>query len=205
MRSLLPKIDELRLTCTVNKLDVIYVVETTQTRLGDGISDSKVSITDYCIIRFDRNRHGGGIAFYIKSYLHSEVLLSCPYGLEFALFSVVNPCVSYKVHIGLFLPPPKLITTCFGSCLQAVNVHTFSNFVLLGDFNINVNNPSHPLYSNLCNILNSFSLVQVISEPTYVSPAGSASIIDLALISDLSSLSSCSILPPLIIMECSYL
>ena len=105
MRSLFPKIDELllRLTCTVNKPDVIYVVET---RLGDGISDSKVGITDYCIIRFDRNRHGGGIAFYIKSYLHSEVLLSCPYGLEFALFSVVNPCVSYKVHISLFYCPP---------------------------------------------------------------------------------------------------
>ena len=69
-------------------------------------------------------------------------------------------------------------------------------FVLLGFFNINVNNPSHPLYSNLYNILNSFSLAQVVSEPAHVSPAGSASH-DLALISDLFRLSCCSVLPPL--------
>ena len=44
-----------------------------ETWLCDGISDCEVSITDYFITRFDRNRHGGGIAFYIKYYLLTEV------------------------------------------------------------------------------------------------------------------------------------
>ena len=50
------------------------------------ISDCEVSISDYFITRFDRNRHGGGIAFYIKSYLLTEVGLHCPSNLEFAYF-----------------------------------------------------------------------------------------------------------------------
>ena len=48
----------------------------------------------YFITRFDRNRHGGGIAFYIKSYLFTKVVLNCPYNLEFALLSLVNPSFS---------------------------------------------------------------------------------------------------------------
>ena len=67
----------------------------------------------------------------------------------------------------------------------------------MGDFNINFYNPSHPLFSNLCNILDYFSLSQVVSEPTHTSPQGNASLIDLALISDASKLISCSVVPPL--------
>ena len=61
-----------------------------------------MSISDYFITRFDRNRHGGGIAFYIKYYLLTEVVLNCTYNLEFALLSLVNPSFTYKFHVGLF-------------------------------------------------------------------------------------------------------
>ena len=40
------------------------------------------------------------------------------------------------------------------------------SFVLLGDFNVNSFDNSHPLYSKLLLILTSLSLVQVVSEPT---------------------------------------
>ena len=78
-----------------------------ETWLCDGISDCEVSISDYLITRFDRNRHGGGIAFYIKYYLLTEVVLNCPYNLEFSLLSLVNPSFSYKFHVGLFYRPPS--------------------------------------------------------------------------------------------------
>ena len=147
-RSLLPKLDELRLICAFSRPDVVCVVETW---LSDGISDCEVAISDYSVTRFDRSRQGGGMAFYVRSSLHSEVLLKCPYDLEFALLSVVNHTFSYKVHVGLFYCPPSsppVILDLLYSCLQDVNVHTLSNFVLLGDFNVNVNNPSHPLFSD---------------------------------------------------------
>ena len=78
-----------------------------ETWLCDGISDCEVSISDYFITRFDRNRHGGGIAFYIKYYLLTEVVLNCTYNLEFALLSLVNPSFSYKFHVGLFYRAPS--------------------------------------------------------------------------------------------------
>ena len=171
-----------------------------ETWLCDSISDCELSIPDYCITRFDRNRHGGGLAFYIKSHLLTEVLLNCPNDLEFALLSVVNPGFSYKVHVGLFYRPPSASADTLDllcSSLQDVNVHSFTNFVLLGDFNVNFYNPSHPLFSNLCNIIDCYSLSQVVSEPTHTSPQGNTSLIDLVLISDTSKLTSCSVIPPL--------
>ena len=64
-RSLLPKIDELRVICETTKPDVVCIVETW---LDGDISDSEITITDYNVTRLVRNRHGGGLAFYIKSY-----------------------------------------------------------------------------------------------------------------------------------------
>ena len=55
----------------------------------------------------------------------------------------------------------------------------------------------HTHFFNLCNILDCFSLSQVVPKPTHISPLGSTSIIDLALISDPSKLLSCSVIPPL--------
>ena len=104
------------------------------------------------------------------------------------------------IHVGLFYRPPSSPTVVFDllhSCLQDVNVCSFSSFVLLGDFNVNVNNVSHPLLSNLYDLLDCFSLVQVVPEPTHTSPAGTTSLIDLALISNSSMLSSCAVVPPL--------
>ena len=95
------------------------------------------------------------------------------------------------------------------TCLYDANVYSFSNFVLLGDFNVNINNPSHPLFSNLCSMLDSFSFEQVVTEPTHTSPLGNSSLIDLVMISNPSLLSSCTVIPPLgssdHIVECNCL
>ena len=133
------------------------------------ISDNEIAIPGYNVTRLDRNRHGGGLLFYIKSCLYSQVLLHHPFDLEFVLFSVSNPSFSYKIHIGLFYGPPSSPSVFMDNLytsLQNVNICNFSNFVLLGDFNINYNNPSHPYFTQLCNLIDSFFLVQVVPEPT---------------------------------------
>ena len=78
--------------------------------------------------------------------------------------------------------------------MQNTNI---SNFVLLGDFNVKFSNPLHPLFSNLCTILDSFSLVQVVLDPTHTSPLGTSSLIDLVLMSNPSMFSACMVIPPL--------
>ena len=181
----------------MTKPDVICTVETW---LDDNINDGEISITDYNICRLDRNRHGGGLAFYVKLCLCYQVLLQHPNDLEFLLFSAFNPQFSYKVHIGLFYCPPSSLSVSMDllyNTLQDANICCFSNFVLRGDFNINCNNHSHPYFNQLCNLIDSFSLVQVVPEPTHTSPSGSTSLIDLVMISNSSMMSSCSVLPPL--------
>ena len=136
----------------MTKPDVICIVETW---LDDNINDGEISITDYNICRLDRNRHGGGLAFYVKSCLCYQVLLQHPNDLEFLLFSVFHPQFSYKVHIGLFYRPPSSLSVSMDllyNTLQDANICCFSNFVLLGDFNINYNNHSHSYFNQLCNL-----------------------------------------------------
>ena len=62
-RSLLPEIDNLSLLCETYNPDFICVVETW---LEPNILDNEILISNYVCIRLDRNRHGGGIALYIK-------------------------------------------------------------------------------------------------------------------------------------------
>ena len=63
-RSLLPKIDELTVLCFMNIPDVVCLVETW---LCMDILDTELSIPNYSIVRLDRNRHGGGVAMYIRN------------------------------------------------------------------------------------------------------------------------------------------
>ena len=73
VRSLLPKIDNLRILCSVHSPDIICVVESW---LDSDITDSEISIQGFSIIRLDRCRHGGGVLMYVKtvfSYLFSFV------------------------------------------------------------------------------------------------------------------------------------
>jgi len=48
--------------------------------------------------------------------------------------------------------------------LASLHIHRFSHFVLIGDFNINMNNPDDPLYSKVCNIMEVFGLTQVVTK-----------------------------------------
>ena len=98
-----------------------------------------------------------------------------------------SPNFSYKVHVGLFYRPPSSPSVSLDllyTSLQDANICNFSNFILLGDLNINYSNPSHPYFYQLCNLINTFSLVQVVPEPTHTSPSGSTLLIDLVMISN---------------------
>ena len=73
-------------------------------------------------------------------------------------------------------------------------------------------NPTHFMYSHLIDSLCSFSLTQVVPSFTHESPWGSRTLIDLALLADVSNLLSCLTVPPLsssdhlgvsIVLKCS--
>ena len=67
--SLLKHNDELEILMTENKIDITSINET---KLDDTIRDKQVAIEGFSLLRLDRNRHGGGVAFYIRETVNYE-------------------------------------------------------------------------------------------------------------------------------------
>ena len=194
-RSLLPKLDYLRVLCAAQLPDIVCIVETW---LDSGISNDKLTIPGYCITRLDRNRHGGGVLMYVRCSLQTQVLSSGPSDLELLLISVNN--VNLRYCIGLFYRPPSSTSVIFDnlqSVLEQLDPSLFMNFVLIGDFNVNFLNTQYFLYHQLSSILCSFNFTQVVSQPTHVAANGGASLIDLVLLSNPQQLHECSVIPEL--------
>ena len=77
-RSILPKMDELKVVVAVQNPSIICVVETW---LCDAISDFEISIKDLQLVRLDRNRQEG-VIIYVHFSLNWDVLLNGPNDLE---------------------------------------------------------------------------------------------------------------------------
>ena len=196
-QSLLPKMDKLRALVDSQNPHIVCIVETW---LSNDISDNEVSLEGYQVICLDRNRHGGGILIFVHDSLVSKVVMAGPSNLELLIISVSNHINTCKHHLGLFYRPPSSSLQCLidlYNCLGSLEPSCFSSFVLIGDFNIDFYNPSYFLYPHLCNFLSSFSLKQVVDGYTHSSPNGSVSCIDLALVSNLTQLRKCEVIPPL--------
>ena len=66
VRSIMNKLDHFRILMSKKPFDVICLNETF---CDSSISDSEINLPDYSIVRRDRNRHGGGVAMYIRNSL----------------------------------------------------------------------------------------------------------------------------------------
>ena len=78
-RSILPKLDELRLLCADSSPHVVCIVETW---LDDSVFDNELTFPNYCLVRLDRNRHDGGVLLYIRDDLSYNVIFMDPENLE---------------------------------------------------------------------------------------------------------------------------
>ena len=179
----------------MSKPDVVCIVESW---LDGDVSDEEISISGYSIVRLDRNRHGGGILIYIRSSLSFHITLTGPSGLEL-VFVTIHLSNGKSLFLGTFYRQPSSSVFVFDilfDILCSFDVTCFSNFILLGDFNVDVMSCS-PLCNHLDAILQSFSLSQVVTEPTHIKHNGDLSLIDLVLMSAPETLSGCSTVPPL--------
>ena len=87
MNSLLSKIEELRFIAKSTNAAVIGIYES---KLDASVLEQEISIDNYKILRYDRNRHGGGLACY-KNDL-SYKILSFPVKLK--IFSLKFYCLT---------------------------------------------------------------------------------------------------------------
>ena len=80
-RRLLPKLNEL---CTTVTLEQPHIMCVLKTWLSPDITDNELQISGYQLVRLDRNRNGGGIAMYVSDVFPFRVLLqSRPHNVEF--------------------------------------------------------------------------------------------------------------------------
>ena len=71
INSLLPKIEELRI---IGKSTNAAIIGISETKLDESVLEPEIQIDDYKILRCDRNRHGGGVACYIRNDLSYNIL-----------------------------------------------------------------------------------------------------------------------------------
>ena len=181
----MPKLDELRGLTETESPDVICIVETW---LSSDVSDNELVISDYQILRRDRDCHGGGVMMYVHSSLavHSH---ACIIDAELLIVSVSLSKFSPKFCIALYYRPPSAGVDSF-DCLSS------SKFILVGDFNVNFLCAHSHLYTNLMYSLSPFNLIQVVESGTRANQHN-VSLLDLIFVSVASFLYTCSALPPL--------
>ena len=194
-RSLLPKFYNLLASTLTLDPHIICIVETW---LSGEIENNELYIPGFQLYRHDRNRHGGGVLIYVSAMFSVPVLPSPTPPLELLTLSILRD--NFKVHVCLFYRPPSssaLIFDTLFSHLESINVGQLSNFILLGDFNVNHFNMSHPMHSNLCILSSLYCLKQTVTGPTHEHHDGNTSTIDLVFMSEPSMLQSCDTIPPL--------
>ena len=133
---ILPKIDEVRFIATHTNAACICLSETW---LDESVFDSEFSINNYSLRRKDRNRHGGGVAIYIRRDIafNSRKDLDHPH-LEATFIDIILPKTKAFLCGVLYRPPKQtnfheMLETVFSNCSS----DNSNESILLGDFNTN--------------------------------------------------------------------
>ena len=143
----------------------------------------EIQIADYKILWCDRNRHGGGVACYIRNDLSYNITSVFPREIESVFFEILLPN-SKPITVGTIYRPPNQ-----SNFLEVLNenmnkIDSISNEIyILGDFNINfslndsyifskkgiLNNKSFPSdVKSSYEYCTYFSLHQLIKVPTRI-------------------------------------
>ena len=168
--------------------------------LNNDIQNSELCINGYDVVRLDHNRHGGGVLLYINSVLTHNIVFSGSSELELVIVSIMQSNSLAPLTLALFYRPPSSSYSILDSLLTILCTYIdppcLANFILLGDFNINFFDTSHPLFPKLHMVSSSLSLTLVVTTPTHFSSTCN-SLIDLVFLSSPSSLIFCQTVSPL--------
>ena len=167
-----------------------------ETWLSANILNSEICIDGYNLIRKDRDRHGGGVLLYINCAIpYTPLQLPHP---ELELILAECHLNSHLFTIASFYHPPTPtidIMSKLHDIVSLLRLQNLSNLVLCGDFNNDPTRQTSPHSRALRDLQLDYNLTQIVPEPTRLS-ASSSSTIDLVLLSNSSSLESCSVSSP---------
>ena len=159
VRSLINKIDAIRLWAKMTESDVIVLSETW---LKPSITNNMIHIDGYNLFRTDRVNKGGGVAIYAKASLDccSVETITKPKFFELCAVKLNLPNDTSLTVVGCYCPPSAVAAA---TALLSDFLHELSNeFIVLGDLNWDWLLPSSPL-KDICDALN---LTQLVQSPT---------------------------------------
>lgn len=194
VNSIVGKFGALRAEIEAVNYDFYGLVET---KIDDSIIDADLSIPGYDLHRCDRTRHGGGIAFYIKSGFpcvrlkdHSEYGIRMK-GLETLALRIGN-ARDFIICVVVYIPrtSPAAIDGLHDYLIQAFG-RNHHRLVLIGDFNANFLTDS-PARRRLLHMVSAIGGKQTVDGPT----RKDRSLLDLVILGDESRHVSTSIMPP---------
>ena len=187
----MPKIDELRHFAKDNNIAVLGI---TESKLDGSVSDSEIQVDGYELLRCDRNRHGGGVACYIRKNLCYNTKNVFPKSIENIFVDILLPKTK-PFTVGILYRPPTQhdFVQVISDKLDLLSPET-NDIYILGDLNINTycngknlldKNIDHigenitlsPLFKQYRELCVSFSLKQIIRSPTRIT-SNSISLID---------------------------
>ena len=86
INSLLPKIEELRIIAKSTNATIISISES---KLDESVLESEIQIDNCKILLCDRNRHGGGVACYMRNDLSYNIIFVFPREIESVSFEIL--------------------------------------------------------------------------------------------------------------------
>ena len=157
INSLLPKIDELRHIARLTNAAVIGISES---KLDDSVLTSEIQIDEYDLLRCDRNRHGGGVACYIRNDLSYNVQSYFPKDIENIFFELLLPNTKPIVVGTIYRPPNQTnFMEIFHENLSKVDTNNVEIYIL-GDFNINLWQNDHYVFQKQSKIKESKGILK---------------------------------------------
>ena len=175
VNSLLPHLDEIELLLKENG---IHFLSLNETKIDDTLSDNLFKIEGYNFRRLDRNRHGGGVAFFCRDTFKCDIRNDIPKSnMEILCAQITPPRASPFIILSWYRPPNEPFET-FDKLEQVLRFFETEGkeLILLGDTNCDfctetgcTNQSKSPVPGHtkrLKDLYQSFGLTQLISEPT---------------------------------------
>jgi len=166
IRSLLPKLDEIKHTVFSQNIDILCLNETF---LDNTITDHEMGINGYTSLRKDRTRHGGGVAMYIKDTINFKCRDDIPsnFSLE-CLWIEISGKDSESILLCSIYRPPSADHTYYSNIIDMLMKASSENkhLVVIGDMNFNYV-LDEELYKNPIHFIEKcFGMHQLVNKPT---------------------------------------
>ncbi|KAF0302271.1 hypothetical protein FJT64_025623 [Amphibalanus amphitrite] len=185
IRSLTPKLDDVRLIIRQNKLDALCISETW---LTNEVSSDILLFAGYQVFREDRKKakpgqrriRGGGVAIVLRDDITASKLKMSPpkdSRLESLWLMVAAPGGQSAVLGATYRPPGEPVTPDIDALRnQLLEVSRHGKPVyLLGDINLDLIRPEKPQVAQYITMLQELNFIQLIQDPTH---PGEPSLID---------------------------